>query len=285
MLIFKNQSQGADVLCNLSNRIYFGRIMTGLSGGENAVSLISVDFSKAFNRMEHQTCLVSLARKGASTDTIQMVGSFLTGQGMKIKLDGTYSKPREMKGGAPQGTKMGNLLFSVTIDEIEVRKAGLDFCPPEVHKSDEPEVEQDEDQLGLRRMAREMSEGPIARINSGVAVSTPYKHHAHKGVIRYHDESGRPTATEDNCQQFGALDKYNMINGGHSLSTWTDKFVDDVTGCQMVPISQGSAHISTVKEKRNIHATENKELFNVIQTNAEEIKMLVNPKKTSASLH
>ena len=41
------------------------RIMTGISGGLNAVSLISVDFSKAFNRMNHQTYLDALAKRGA----------------------------------------------------------------------------------------------------------------------------------------------------------------------------------------------------------------------------
>ena len=58
------------------------------------------------------------------------------------------------------------------------------------------------------------------------------------------------------------------------------KVVDDVTGGQVVPLIHGSAHITTHRETRSIHAVQNEELFNIIRTNADEIGMIVNPKKT-----
>ena len=45
-------------------------ILNGLEEQKTAITLMSVDFSKAFNRMQHQACLKSLARRGASNQSI-----------------------------------------------------------------------------------------------------------------------------------------------------------------------------------------------------------------------
>ena len=40
-------------------------ILEGLEEDSAAVTLMSVDFSKAFNRMSHKACLIALAKKAA----------------------------------------------------------------------------------------------------------------------------------------------------------------------------------------------------------------------------
>ena len=45
------------------------RILRGLDDPNEAVSMVSIDFSKVFNHVEHATCLRSLAKLGASTDS------------------------------------------------------------------------------------------------------------------------------------------------------------------------------------------------------------------------
>ena len=52
-------------------------ILEGLEGESTAITLMSVDFSKAFNWMSHQHCLKALARFGCSNQSLQMVFSFL----------------------------------------------------------------------------------------------------------------------------------------------------------------------------------------------------------------
>ena len=93
--------------------------MRGIEDPNCAVNLMSNDFSKAFNRVDHLTCLNALALHGASTDTLGVVSAFLTNRRMVFKVKNSFSSERAVKGGSPQGTKLGNLLFILTIDNIE----------------------------------------------------------------------------------------------------------------------------------------------------------------------
>ena len=262
------------------------QIMKGLSGGQNVVSLVSVDLSKAFNRMDHQVCLDGLARRGASSDTLQMVAAFLTGRSMKVKVGQVFSEARQVNGGAPQGTKMGNLLFSITIEDLEKRNSDLSAqIAPEVDLiggEDRDQDEEDNDIFGMRRMAREMSCGPITRFNSGVIASTPAKHRTADGVLRYDDISGRTNNSLASDLHLTNLDEHNAAAADSASSSleWVSKFVDDITGGQTVPISHAAVHLTTRKEKRKLHAIKNEELFHTIVENANSKGMKVNPKKT-----
>ena len=102
-------------------------ILTGLEEDQTSATLMSVDFAKAFNRMQHQACLTALASKGSSNQTLRMIYFFLRDRTMQIRNGQKLSRSRNMKGGAPQGTKLGNILFCLTVENIEeVGQADLD---------------------------------------------------------------------------------------------------------------------------------------------------------------
>ena len=44
-----------------------------LEGENSAVNVASVDFSKAFNRVDHMSCLQSLADLGASNQSLEII--------------------------------------------------------------------------------------------------------------------------------------------------------------------------------------------------------------------
>ena len=94
------------------------RILRGINVPDAAVALLSVDFSKAFNRMDLRACMDALHEGGASTDSLAMISSFLTGRTMRFKMGSQLSSSRLVKGGSPQGTKFNNFLFIVTINRI-----------------------------------------------------------------------------------------------------------------------------------------------------------------------
>lgn len=48
---------------------------------------------------------------------------------MSFKVNSSLSKPSCVNGGSPQGTKLGNFLFIVTINAVE---DGHDFVPPAI---------------------------------------------------------------------------------------------------------------------------------------------------------
>ena len=116
-------------------------IMEQLEDNRAAVSLVSVNMAKAFNRMDHSVCISSLAQQGASTQTIALVANFLTGRSMRIKLGrGIFSTYHPTPGGAPQGTKSGNILFCIATAGIERRAAPSDSAlpPPLATETDGP---------------------------------------------------------------------------------------------------------------------------------------------------
>lgn len=244
--------------------------MASLSEGRTAVSLIAIDFSKAFNRMKHTECLEALARRGASTDSIKMVSAFLYKRKMRVRVGDALSTSKLVTGGAPQGTKMGNFLFTVTIEEIERKTSMLEnSIPPRI-----VDDRVDEDELGLRRMAREMSVGPVARFNSGITSSTPYKIRSQKDALRYDDVSGRENESIQSC--------YGMYEASEPKgeAEWTDKFVDDITGGQELSLERAIVHITTGRERRLIHAKHNQALYDSVVQNSTEVGMKVNGSKT-----
>ena len=52
---------------------------------------------------------------------------------MKVKAGNTWPAPRDVRGGSPQGTKIGNFLFVVTIEAIEEARGTLaGYVPPAI---------------------------------------------------------------------------------------------------------------------------------------------------------
>ena len=85
-----------------------------------AGSLItSIDYAKAFNRLSFQECLLALAAKGASTDVIALVATFLTNRSMTVRVGESWSAPRPVYGGVPQGSILGVILFNITTEDLE----------------------------------------------------------------------------------------------------------------------------------------------------------------------
>ena len=84
----------------------WNEIMQGLEEENSSVTLMSVDFSKAFNPLQHQACLQALARRGASNQSIRMVFNFLQDRKMVVRHGYNESRERNVNGGSPQGTKL-----------------------------------------------------------------------------------------------------------------------------------------------------------------------------------
>ena len=92
----------------------WNNILTTLEDNRASVNLVTIDFAKAFNRMSHYHRLRAFKRKGATTHTLQLIGSFLMGRMMKIKVEESFSAPHPINGGSPQGCVSANALFCAT---------------------------------------------------------------------------------------------------------------------------------------------------------------------------
>ena len=94
-------------------------VTSSLEDNRAAVILTSVDYSKAFNRLQHSICLRELAKKGASEQMLNVIAGFLGNRTMTVRLGQAQSEPRRVHTGAPQGSVLGCFLFNVGIDTIE----------------------------------------------------------------------------------------------------------------------------------------------------------------------
>ena len=94
-------------------------VTSALEDNRAAVVLSALDFSIAFNRLDHTLCLESFASKGASTEVLALLASFLTGRNMTVRVGNDASKPRCVNAGAPKGSVLGCYLFNIGIDSLE----------------------------------------------------------------------------------------------------------------------------------------------------------------------
>ena len=93
-----------------------------LSNQENkeptAVLACMIDFSKAFNRQNHNILITKLSDMGVPAWLLRIVMAFLVDRTMVVRYRGATSSSKCLPGGGPQGTLLGLLLFIVLINDI-----------------------------------------------------------------------------------------------------------------------------------------------------------------------
>ena len=86
------------------------------SYGESRV--ISLDISKAFDRVWHKGLLAKLPMYGLHHTLIKWISSFLSGRSIAIRVDGYLSNPHSINSGVPQGSVISPVLFILFINYL-----------------------------------------------------------------------------------------------------------------------------------------------------------------------
>ena len=266
--------------------------------------LISLDFAKAFNSMCHVHCVDTLRRMNVSAATTDMIQAFLHGRQMQFKVGNTVSTKRLLKGGAPQGTLLGNFLFMMATNELESPDQ------PQSHLSgtnqDEPSVleEQSVPDQGSSSSLSMSRDEPIF----SDASPSPVRHNGTSTPIRL--PPTRPSvspqsADDDSFVHFASyrrpinrledtnedltintLDGSNMIVLQPPKLAWTRredaslKYVDDLLASEHIPITSAYSIFSTGKPKAIAHTQHCQCFFSTVKKNAEAVGMTVNDEKT-----
>ena len=96
------------------------RIVYLLDKGE-AVCTAFLDLRKAFDSLDHHILLQRLYDMNVSPAVLQWFKDYLTGRRHRVKGLGQYSDWRGMKGGIPQGSALGPLLFLIYMNSLPLQ--------------------------------------------------------------------------------------------------------------------------------------------------------------------
>ena len=124
---FRKHYSCATAMANVSDDI-----LTAWDEGKLSV-LILLDYTKAFDLLNHEILLSILHFVGFSDETVKFFKSFLENRGQQVVLGTSTSNIESVKTGVPQGSILGPLLFTIYTCQFN---QCLQFCQYHLYADD-----------------------------------------------------------------------------------------------------------------------------------------------------
>jgi len=84
----------------------------------HSVRMLFVDYEKAFDHVDHCVVIQKLKAYGVPDFITRWVTSFLAERQQRVKISDVFSQWITLRGGMPQGSWLGPLIFIILIDDL-----------------------------------------------------------------------------------------------------------------------------------------------------------------------
>ena len=240
-------------------------VLNPLENG-HPTAILSIDYEKAFNRLNHKECLLQLRNLGASTASLSLIRSFLTKRSMRVRIADSLSQPRLLKGGSPQGSILGCCLYCATTQQIGAdlaREGGQIVAEAPSTRSPPPDRVVDNNHVPVADPGFELMEALAPE-----AMSSDDSFVTAEGPDLTPPEFDNTLDSSDQGQEPPLVVKY----------------VDDTTVVSTLNKDEAIRHISSAAPSEIIPAPVMEHLMSKIVERSDSIGMVVNCKKTQLVL-
>lgn len=117
-LLSPNQHGFFSSRSTITNLTCFTQFTSNALDSHKQVDTVYMDFSKAFDRVDHGILLSKLEKFGFENSTILLLSSYLKSRSQYVEIEGYQSYSFTPTSGTPQGSNLAPMLFSIFIDDI-----------------------------------------------------------------------------------------------------------------------------------------------------------------------